>query len=100
MAGEVIAKQNRYIRRLRAADAFTPDRAVSLADIRQRNSFVFRGLLKRGVIVDGGGGKYYLDPERTDVFLERRRQIVVWAAVIALLAMLVGLALAWPNGAK
>jgi hypothetical protein len=100
VAGEVVAKQNRYIRRFRESNAFAPEGAVSLADIRMRPSFVFRALLRRGVIVDAGGGKYYLDQDRTDAFLERRRQIILWAAVAAVLAMVIGLALAWSKGAN
>jgi hypothetical protein len=91
MSGEILAKQNRYIRRLRDADAYSADRAVSLADIRMRSSFVWRGLLRRGVVVDAGNGRYFLDREQTEVFLERRRQIVLWMAVIAILVMIIGL---------
>lgn len=93
MSGEVVAKQNRYIRRLRKADAYSPDRAVSLADLRMRPGFVLRGLIKRGVVVEAGEGRYYLDRDRTEEFLERRRQIILWLAVIAVIAMMIGLLL-------
>jgi hypothetical protein len=93
MSGEVIAKQNRYMRRLRDADAVTPDRAVALADIGAGDSVVFRRLVKRGVIVDAGGGRFYLDRERADAFIERRRQFVVWMIVVALIALAIALLL-------
>jgi hypothetical protein len=89
MAGEVLILQNRYMRRFREAEAFTPERTVTLADIGERNSFVFRALVRRGVIVDAGGGRYYLDRERADALVERRRQVVLWVAI----AGVIGLAL-------
>jgi predicted TIM-barrel fold metal-dependent hydrolase len=94
MSGEVVAKQNRYIRRLRKAEAYSPDRAVSLADLRMRPGFVLRGLIKRGVVIEAGEDRYYLDRDRTEEFLERRRQIILWMAVIAVIAMMIGLLLA------
>jgi hypothetical protein len=100
MSGEIVAKQNRYIRRLRAADAYSAERAVSLADLRMRPSFVLRGLIKRGVVIDAGNGRYFLDRERTEAFLEQRRQIILWAGIAAVIAMMIGLALAVSNGAN
>lgn len=99
MAGEVLVAQDRYIRRLRDADAFSADRAVTLGDIRMRRSLVFRGLLRRGVVRQAGEGRYYLDRERTDAFLERRRQGVLWIGLAAVLVMIVFLLATTWNGA-
>jgi hypothetical protein len=87
MAGEILVRQNRYLRRFQKAEAFTPDRAVTLADIRERSSFVFRGLVRRGVIVDAGNGRYYLDRERADEFAEWRRQRVLWFAIAGVIGI-------------
>ncbi|HSL21400.1 MAG TPA: hypothetical protein VK886_07690 [Vicinamibacterales bacterium] len=94
MGGEaIIAKQNRYMRKFRERRAVSGDSAVTLAELGQRDSWVFRGLVKRGVIHNAGADRFYLDQQAADAFVERRRQVFVWSlAALVIVALVIALA--------
>ena|SRR5579884_1579807 len=85
-AAVIIARQSRYLRAFQQAGATSPERARSLAELGLEDSFLFRGLLRRGYVVAAAGG-YYVDPVRV---AERRRRARLLAAIsfVAVLLLL------------
>jgi len=69
--------QNRVMARFHRADAVRPDSARTLEELGQRESLVFKYLCRRGVIVQAGPGRFYLDPVREQEFRRRRFWFVV-----------------------
>ncbi len=90
MSGEyVIIKQNQYIRRFKKAGATAPASARPLAELRVRNGHIFRGLVRRGVFVEAGDGRYYIDLDQAAEFMALRRRAAFFAGLAALLVILV-----------
>lgn len=69
------------MRRFHDAGAVSPATAATLDEVGIRDSMVFRYLRSRGVIVDAGGGRFYLDPDAERKF--RQRRFVFTASVLA-----------------
>jgi hypothetical protein len=89
MSGEyVIIKQNQYMRTFRKAEATDRSRAKSLADLRVRESGIFRRMVDKGVFVDIGNGAYFLDEDAAAEFIAARRKRTFYAMVLALIVML------------
>lgn len=88
----IAGKQKQILRRFRAGGATSADRARSPEELGCRISIVFRGLVRRGLLVETSEGRYYLDSQRTDEFLERRRKGVLFALLLTLVIVLVLLA--------
>lgn len=89
MSGDyVIIKQNQYMRTFRKAEATDRTRARTLAELRIRETGIFRRMAERGVFVDIGNGAYYLDEDAAHEFIVSRRKRAFYALVLALLALL------------
>jgi hypothetical protein len=86
----VAAMQNRYLRVLERAGATSPSTARTLAELDLKDKRVFRGLVRRGCVVEAGAGRYYLDLER--VAARRRRVHVVLMIVLAVVGALLAVA--------
>ncbi|MDD8026213.1 MAG: hypothetical protein PHI34_06855 [Acidobacteriota bacterium] len=95
MGGEyVVVKQNQYIRRFKKAEATDPASARPLDEIRVRDNHVFRGLARKGVFVDAGAGRYYIDLDQAEEFIALRRRIAffifLFVGVILIVLLLLG----------
>lgn len=94
MSGAVVVmRQNRAMRRFTAAGATTPELALRFEDLDIRPGWVIRRMVKRGVFVPVGDGRYYIDLEAADRFrvLRFRRMMIVlgicllfWALIMLL----------------
>ena len=91
MSGTVVVmRQNRLMQRFRDAKATAPRSATTLADIGCRNSWVFRRMVARGVFIETGEGRYYMDEDAARWFVKRRwRVMLIFIAVAILLFALV-----------
>ncbi|MCX6558908.1 MAG: hypothetical protein NTZ26_00205 [Candidatus Aminicenantes bacterium] len=88
MGGEtILIKQNEYIRKFKKADAIDPHSARPLDELRVRNNHIFRGLLHKGVFVEAGNDRYYIDLDQTAEFMAGRRK----AALFIGLAIIIGI---------
>ncbi|MDP4693357.1 MAG: hypothetical protein NWS00_02330 [Opitutales bacterium] len=86
-------QQNRCMRRFNDAGAVSQQQAATLDEIGTGDSPVLRYLQSRGVIVEAGIGRFYLDVEAEQRF--RRSRLVFTVTVIAVaLAILAVVALA------
>ncbi len=81
------AAEQRQLAPFRAAGATAPDRAIPLAVDDAARGAHFESLLRRGVIVQAGPGRFYLD----EAALARRRP--EWPAVAAVVFVLIVFAL-------
>jgi len=90
MSGAVVVYQNRLMRRFQDAKATNPKSAKSLAEIGCRNSWVFRRMAARGVVVETEDGRFYMDEDAARRFVKRRWRValIFLAVVIVLFAIL------------
>ena len=64
MSGAVVViHQNRLMQPFRDAKATDPKSAITLADIGCRNSWIFRRMVARGVFIETGKARYYMDED-------------------------------------
>ena len=86
----ILAKQKRYLRAFREANALDESRAVSLSEIGQRPSFIFQRLVDQGVIARTGNGKYYLDEGKEEEVRKRRKKLTTFLLFLFVLGMIIG----------
>ena len=96
--GAVVMHQNRLMRRFRDAGSTSPKSAVALADIGCRNSWVFRRMAARGVFVETGEGRFYMDEDAARLFVEARRRRMLTFLVVAVAICVVWLVFCWLLG--
>ena len=89
MSGAVVVYQNRLMRRFQDAKATNPKSAKSLAEIGCRNSWVFRRMAARGVVVETEDGRFYMDEDAASRFVKRRWRV----AFIFLAVVIIGFAI-------
>lgn len=88
----VVGRQNRLMRAFEDAGALTPDAATTLEALGQRGGFVFRRMVARGVFVETGDGRWWMDGSAAAEFVHRRHRIVlVLLAIMAVVALLAAL---------
>ena len=86
-AAAIILKQNRLMRRFRAAGATDPATARRPADVGCRSGWIFRRMAARGVFVPVGDDKYYLDEDAAQTFVSQRRTRVLLVVAVALVVL-------------
>ena len=90
MSGAVVVMhQNRLMRRFREAKATDPKSATTLADIGCRNSWVFRRMVARGVFIEIGKRRYYMDEDAAQSFVKRRWRVMFIFIAVAILVLAV-----------
>ena len=78
-------RQNRLMRTFRQAGVASESASKRLDEIPCRYSWVFRRMAARGVFVDVGDERYYMDEQAADEFVRRRRRRVLALTGIGLL---------------
>ena len=84
----VIVKQNQYMRIFRKAEATDRSRARTLADLRIKETGIFRRMADRGVFVNAGNGAYYMDEDAAHEFIVLRRKRAFFTLALMLLILL------------
>ena len=90
MSGAVVVYQNRLMRRFQDAKATGSKSAMTLAEIGCRNSWVFRRMAARGVVVETEDGRFYMDEDAARRFVKRR-----WRVALIFLAVVIVLFAIW-----
>ena len=85
-ASAVIHKQNKLIRIFYEAGAIDPDHAIFIDRFGIRRSYVFNRMVLRGVFIECGPGKFYMDNYAVPVFKKQRRSRALIALVLVLMA--------------
>lgn len=81
-AAVILLKRSKYLRAFRDANATSPATAKTLAQIGVSDSFLFRRLVSRGVLVALPDGRYYLS--EPDVQASNTRLWTIKFVVIAI----------------
>jgi len=82
------------IRAFKRIGALSPDSAVPATNLNVRRGALFRRLVRRRIIIESPGDRYYLDEARYDTWRSTRRT----RALILLAALTVLIAIAWLAG--
>lgn len=85
IAGIVAAKRRRLINTFKELNATSSQSAVLPGEVGIRQGLIFRRLRNSGVLIEAGGGHYYLDEKAEQKLSKQRRKI----AFIVLLIFLV-----------
>lgn len=88
-AAVIILRRKKFIRRFREHGATSPDHAIPFADVGMRRSWVFDQMISRGVFVEAGNSRYWMDEQAARAFLEAQRRRALIIAAILLLAFLI-----------
>jgi hypothetical protein len=74
-----ILKQDRYLRGFAQAGALESSSARTLGELGLRESGVFRGLVRGGIISPSASDRYFLVPDNARRFASRRRRLALSA---------------------
>jgi anti-sigma factor RsiW len=89
-AAAIAMKIRRIVDAFRRAGATSPAAARSLAELDLRESWIANRLIKRGVLLQGEPGRYYLDEKGWQAFRRaRRRRLIIAATIILALALVI-----------
>jgi hypothetical protein len=88
--GAIVAAQFRKIvRSFQTREAFSSSTARTKEELGVRQNFIFRRLVRKGVIIESGNDKFHLDRNRLDQYLQMRRKIVQFILLAIALALLI-----------
>ena len=82
----IVRKQRDIVEVFQGARATSPEMARDPNDLGIDESVIFRGLVRRAVIRDAGGGRYYVDELSWNAMRSNRHRIALVVAAIAILA--------------
>ncbi len=85
----VIVVTKRIMNAFRKADATSPDRARTTAELHIRSKLIFNKLISRGVIKQVSGDRYYMDLQAQGSYLRRRRLIVLAGTAAVVIVALI-----------
>src|SRR6478672_2758853 len=91
----VAARMRHYRNAFRAAGATTPATAIRLADAGLRDSLIFHRLVREGILVPAGDGRYYLDELREATVQRNKHRILAILVFVILILLATGLIAAW-----
>ena len=90
MSGAVVVmRQNRLMQRFRDIKATDSKSAITLADIGCRDSWIFRRMVARGVFIDTGKARYYMDEDAARWFVKRRKRLMLIFIAVSILVFAV-----------
>jgi hypothetical protein len=89
-AAVIVIRRKRLARRFRDAGATAPERAVTLAALRERPCWIFGQMVRHGVFVAAAGGRYYMDERAAAAFFRRQqvRALTITAVLVLLFLLL------------
>ena len=85
----ILAQMNKYIRIFREAGATSPEASIIPTEHGIRNSFVFQKLVRRGVFVRLGNGRYYMDEKQEDAYRRKRMNLVLLLVFLVVVGLIV-----------
>ena len=82
MIAAIIAKQHKYIRKLKELEATSAFNAIKLEEYGILKSLIFRKLVRGGIIIQTYDKRYYLDVSKADELKKRRQTILLFLLII------------------
>lgn len=94
MSGTVVPaiiaiRMRRYKQAFRTAGATSPAAAIRPADCGLRETLVFHKLVREGILVQVGNGRYYLDETRDAAVMRIRQKLILALLCIIILILLI-----------
>ena len=85
-AAVILLRRRKFVRRFRERRATSPERAIPFADVGMRRSWIFDQMVSRGVFVDGGEDRYWMNEQAAEAFLaaQRKRALIVMGILLVL----------------
>jgi len=89
----ILRKQREIVEVFQGAGATSAATARYPSDLGIEEDRIFRGLIDRAILRDGGAGRYYLDEPSWTAHntMRRRRSVIVLAIVIGILTFMIAL---------
>jgi hypothetical protein len=89
VAARKLARQNRLIRKFRDAGALSPATAVTLEEIGVEDPKTLRRMVDKGVFIEAGDHRYYMDSKGMNTFLAWRlvRMIVTLIVLVVIFVL-------------
>jgi hypothetical protein len=85
----IMVKTRRYIRKFRQAGADSLQRSINPSDHGIKNDFVFRKLVRQGILVEEKNEKYYLDENRYARIKKLKLSVVAILVSLILLTLVI-----------
>jgi len=89
----IVRRQNSYMRAFRKAGALSPDTAQTLDALGLSESWIFDRMVKRGVFVPAGDGRWHINEFAASALIRRRYFKIAIILALAVIAWLVAIAL-------
>jgi len=89
----VSIRKKKYLRVFRKAGAINEKSAKSLEDLKLHNSLIFRRMVTRGIFVQTGDSRYYLNQPVAEVYENNRKyyaRIILLIVILIVLAIIIG----------
>lgn len=93
----VAIRIRRYKNAFRAAGATSPATAIRPAETGLRESLVFHKLVREGILVAVGNGRFYLDEARDEALMHQKRKIIIALLFIILVLLISSAIAAWTH---
>ena len=93
----IAIRMRRYKNAFRAAGATSPATAIRLVETGLRENFVFHKLVREGILVAVGNGRFYLDEARDEALMRIKRNILIVLLFIILVLLISSAIATWKN---
>lgn len=87
----ILRKQRDIVEVFEGARATSPETARDPNDLGIDESVIFRGLVRRAVLRDAGGGRYYIDQPSWRAMSSMRHRVAMVVLAIVVVLLVVGL---------
>lgn len=92
-AAVIMLRRKKFVRRFAEQGATSPEKAIPFVEVGMRRSWVFDQMVARGVFVDVGNDRFYMNEQASSAFLAaQRRRARVAAAILFVVFLIVLLA--------
>jgi hypothetical protein len=91
----IAIRMRRYKEAFRAAGAISPATAIRPAEKGLRESLIFHKLVREGILVAAGNGRFYLDESRDAAVMRTKRKIMAVLVFIVLVVLISSAIAAW-----
>ena len=92
-AAAIIRRRKQLVRRFAEEGALSSDKAIPLAKVGLRRSWIFKQMVSRGVFVAVRDDRYYMNEQAAEEFLEaQRRRVLVGTLILFVVFVIVLLA--------
>jgi len=93
VAAAIILRRKQLVRRFAEEGALSSDKAISLAKVGMRRSWIFKQMVSRGVFVAVGDDRYCMNEQAAEEFLEaQQRRVLVGTLILFVVFVIVLLA--------